>query len=211
LKAEYLANQSNCLAKANTGGSENVRSLGENGRMSGSSSSAPRDGSQFWATRGPELTAELTELFTRMRRDYAAALDLIAAMESQQVARHAGYSSLSAFLTEAVGIAPAKASRMAAQALQVAETLTPTGHTTPAPLPSTRLALHEGVLDGEHVEVIADAIKHLPTWASTADRELVEITLADTARTAQPRVVREQAHLLLARLNQDGAPPTETE
>jgi Domain of unknown function (DUF222)/HNH endonuclease len=176
-----------------------------------SSSGVPKGGSQFWAARGPELTADLTEIVTRMRRDYAAALDLIAEMETEQIARHAGYSSLAAFLTESQRIAPARASRMVAQALQVAEMLTPTGHTTPAPLPSTRQALHEGVLDGEHVEAVAEAVKQLPTWASTEDRELVETTLADTARTSHPRAVREQGQVLLARLDQDGAPPAEAD
>ena len=98
---------------------------------------------------------------------------------------------------------------MVAHAELVAETVTPTGHRTPAPLPSVRVALREGLLDAEHIAAVAKAVDQIPDWASLQDRALVESTLTDTARTHHPRVVQHHADQLLARLDQDGANPKE--
>jgi len=171
------------------------------------SSGAPHNASRHQSTRGTELIHELTDVFTQIRLLHARGLDVIADMVDEQVAHHAGYSSLPVFLVELLHVAPKKATSLVAQASQTAETLTPTGHRTPAPLPRTRAALHAGLIDGEHIDAITNIIKQLPTWASTADRELVEKTLADTAHTAPPHVVKRHGEELLARLDQDGTDP----
>src|SRR5689334_16303240 len=110
---------------------------------------------------------------------------------------------------DALRVAPQVATRLVAQSELVAETLTPTGHTTPAPLPCVRAALHEGLLDPEHIASIDAAVKQLPDWVSLEDRARVEATLTDTARVHHPRVVRDQADQLLARIDQDGHHPGE--
>src|SRR6266496_1321703 len=107
------------------------------------------------------------------------------------------------WLVEALRVSPKKAARMIDQAAQLAETLTPTGHTTPAALPIVREAIQQGELDGEHVDAIADTLRDLPTSLSTADREVVEQTLTDTARVHEPGVVRRHGAKILARLEQD--------
>lgn len=152
-------------------------------------------------------TAALAKTMQQIRMLYADALELVADLEHQRIAQQAGYPSLSAFLVEVLRITPKKASRMVAQAEQVAETLTPTGHLTPAPLPHLRAALREGVVDGEHLDAVAEVVHKLPTWASVQDRELVEKTLADQARMSHPLVVRRAGEHLLARLAQDGENP----
>ena len=45
-----------------------------------------------------------------------------------------------------------------------------------------RDALLAGVVDAEHLDVVAEVVKNLPDSASIADRELVESTLATQAR-----------------------------
>lgn len=171
------------------------------------SSESPKDGSRFWASRGPELTAALTKTMAQIRLLYADTLDVIAELDRERVASDAGYSSLAAFLAETVRITPSKAARMIAQANQVAESVTPTGHVTPAPQPHLREALREGVVDGEHIDAVADTLKKMPIWASVQDRELVESTLAEQARTSHPLLVRRAGDHLLARLDQDGENP----
>src|SRR5256886_14394539 len=89
------------------------------------------------------------------------------------------------------------------QAPHLPRSLTPTGHTPPAALPIVREAICAGELDGEHVDAIADTLRDLPTSLSTADRELVEQTLTDTARVHEPGVVRRHGAKILARLEQD--------
>ncbi|MGH8573311.1 MAG: DUF222 domain-containing protein, partial [Gammaproteobacteria bacterium] len=172
-------------------------------------STSPRDGSRFWASRGPELVDALREIMTQVRVLQARALDLVAEMDREQVAQDAGYASLAGFLTETIRVAPPQATRMVAYAELITETMTPTGHVTPAPLPSVRVGMCEGVLDGDHLDVIAKTVKQLPAWVSVADREVVETTLATQARTADAWVVRSLGKELLTRIDQDGPPPDE--
>jgi hypothetical protein len=67
--------------------------------------------------------------------------------------------------------------------------------------------LHAGLVDGEHLDKVAEAIKALPDWVSVTDRELVETTLTDTAAVADPTVVDEHATILIGRFTADGQEP----
>jgi hypothetical protein len=147
----------------------------------------------------------------RIRKEYADLLDVVAEMGRNDTAKHAGYSRLPALLVELLHVVPARARKMVDQAEQITETLTPTGHTTPAPLPTVREAVRSGLIDGEHIDEITTAMKTLPEWTSVADRELVETTLAETAQSANPLVVREHGQILAQRLHADGTEPTDDE
>ncbi len=137
----------------------------------------------------------------------AAILDEIAEMDREDTAKDAGYTRLPVLLAEVLHITRSKASRLVAQAEQIAETVTPTGHVTPAQLPAMREALHAGLVDGEHIEQVAEALKALPAWVSVQDRELVETTLTETASTADPKVVGGHAKVIIEHFDQDGREP----
>jgi hypothetical protein len=147
----------------------------------------------------------------RIRKEYADLLDIVAEMRRNDTAKHAGYSRLSALLVELLHVVPARARKMVDQAEQITETLTPTGHTTPALLPTVREAVRSGLIDGDHIDEITAAMKALPEWTSVADRDLVETTLAGTALSANPLVVREHGQILAQRLHADGHEPTDDE
>ncbi|MFL6143084.1 MAG: DUF222 domain-containing protein [Labedaea sp.] len=161
----------------------------------------------FGAIPGAEHAAGFIQAITDLRRAYPAALSHLAEMGHARTAHHAGYSSSAAFVAELVHINRQKAARMLTQAEHITSTVTPTGHTTPATLPTLRTALLDGLIDGEHIDAVADAIKELPTWATLQHRELLESTLAETARTHSPAVVRDHGRVLLNRINQDGTDP----
>jgi hypothetical protein len=151
--------------------------------------------------------AVLVEKMTAYRKLYAEILDVVAEMNTERVAEQAGYPSLPAFLNHLLHLNTPDASRLVTHAEQITETLTPTGHLRPAPLPTVRQALHKGELDPRHIDAVADTVARLPAWAGVEHRELVEATLAETARSENPRVVREHGRILLDRIDQDGTPP----
>jgi len=155
----------------------------------------------------PELAQNLVEIMTKIRTLHSSALTVIAELDQADIARVAGYSSLSALVSDLVRITPRRASRLIAQAGLVAEVITPTGHTTPAALPLVRHALRDGVLDPDHVDAIADVVKKIPTWAPGDTPEIVEKHLVETARAAHPSVVRAHGETLLARIDPDGDQP----
>jgi hypothetical protein len=170
-------------------------------------SDKPFNESLFAASGGPELITALQNNARRIRLLQAEQLDLVAALEADGIAKLAGYASTRNLLIEAIRVAPAHATKLVARAAQVTETLTPTGHTAPAPLPNVRAALQEGLLDGEHIDAITKTLKGLPDSVELGARELIEATLAATARTADPATVHSQGAILLQHLHPDGAQP----
>src|ERR1700704_3682408 len=124
----------------------------------------------FGTSPGPELLAALDEKLTHIRVLQAQALDIIAEMDRRNVANEAGYPGLAAFLVQTVRVSRKSANRMIKQAGQIAQTLPPTGYVTPAPLPLMREAMHDGVIDIEHLDVVTEVVKQLPDWATAEDR-----------------------------------------
>src|SRR5256885_3725737 len=91
--------------------------------------------------RGPELVAALMEVTADIRRLQAKALEIVAEMDQEQIGKAAGYASLPVFLRDTLRVSQRTATRTVARAQQITQTWTPTGHTTPAPLPTMREAL----------------------------------------------------------------------
>src|SRR5882762_2556288 len=170
-------------------------------------SDKPFDESLFQASAGPELIATLQDNARQIRLLQAQQLDLIADLERDGIAQLAGYSSTRKPVIEAIRVAPLLATRLVARAALVTETVTPTGHIMPAPLPNIRAALHEGLLDGEHVDAVAATLKALPDTVELGARDLVEKTLANAARHDNPHSVAAQGAILLQHLHPDGDQP----
>src|SRR5882672_8433339 len=108
----------------------------------------------FGTSPGAELLADLHQTMTQIRTLQARALDIVGEMDRRNVANEAGYSGLAAFLMDTIRVSRKTANQMIKQAEQISPTLTLTGHTTPAPLPAMREAMHDGVVDLEHLDVV---------------------------------------------------------
>src|SRR3982074_748198 len=171
-------------------------------------SGKPFDEAAFAASCGPELIAKLQAKEHEARLIHAEILDIVADLEREGIPQLAGHRP-AGLISEALHLAPKQASLLVKHAALVAESLTPTGHTTPAALPTVRQVLRDGVIDGEHIDAVADTLKQLPDDAPLGARELVESTLAEAARTLTPHAVREQGRELLAVLDPDGTRPTD--
>jgi hypothetical protein len=157
----------------------------------------------------PELAQNLVDIMEQMRVLHGSALTVIAAMEHADIARTAGYPSVAALISDLVRITPHRAARLVTQAGLVTEAVTPTGHVTPARLPLVRDALSEGVLDPDHVDMIAATVKKIPVWAPGDTAQIVEKHLVDLARETHSSVLRSHGETLLARIDPDGAQPAD--
>lgn len=155
----------------------------------------------------PELARKLTGIMTQIRTLHGSALTVIAAMADADLAHAAGYRSMAALVSDLVRITPQRAARLVTQAGLVAETVTPTGHVTPARLPLVRAALADGVLDPDHIDAIAATMTKIPDSAPGDSGQIVEKHLVDLARETHPTVLRTHGEALLARLDPDGNQP----
>ena len=155
-----------------------------------------------------ELVDEFAETITHIRRLHAKAVEIASELNRARYANSVGYPSLAPLLVDKTRLSLREARRYVTQADYITETLTPTGHVTPAPLPTAREALVEGVLDGEHIEVIGKVVtKLLPEQATALDRELVESILTEQARELNPKTLLEFGQQIANHLNQDGTEP----
>src|SRR5437660_2497603 len=172
-------------------------------------SGKPFDEEAYNASRAPELISDLQATMTQARLLHAQLLDTIAEMDREGIVAVTGYSRLPHLVAEVLRVPAGQARSLVEQAGQVAESWTPTGHTTPAPLPTVRVALHEGLVDGQHIEAIAKTVKDVPDTAPLGSRELVESTLAEAARTLDAKAVLEQGKVLLQHLDAAGTHPND--
>ena len=62
-----------------------------------------------------------------------------------------------------------------------------TGETLEPQLPRTAAAQERGDLGAEHIKIIRDFFKHLPSWVDYQTRELAEADLVATVRASSPK------------------------
>src|SRR5256885_6708215 len=155
------------------------------------------------AERRARILEQVAERFRRIRLEEFAALKLLAELRDEPD------KILARELVEAVRIDPHQAHALLRAATAITETVTPTGHTTPAALAMVREVASEGVIGVEHIDEITKVMAELPTRISVEERESVEAALTHEARLHPPIAVKRQGQKLLARLEQDGTDPGE--
>jgi hypothetical protein len=168
-------------------------------------------GGEHWQRSGEELLRALAGHEERMRREYAASLELLAELTTRDVAAEVGYSSLAAVLRDVLRISPAEARRRLSHATAVTEVPMISGGVTPAPLPATAAALREGALGPDHLDVITKVMREVQLHVPDADREVAERTLVDAAHSMDARTLTKVGHRVRAWLNEDGTPPDDRE
>ncbi len=156
-----------------------------------------------------DLSGQLTDAFVTLREINTVILSIVSEMQQAGIAQEAGYPRFNLFLSDLTRISPREAARLIRLADAVAEDITPTGHVTPARLPVVREALHDGVIDLEHVDAILRVVNKIPTSTPGDTADIVEKHLVEVAREAPASVVREHGQTLLARIDPDGDQPKE--
>ncbi|HEY3260315.1 MAG TPA: DUF222 domain-containing protein [Pseudonocardiaceae bacterium] len=164
-------------------------------------------GRELWQQDSAELVRVLHDLETRMRRDYAAQLELIAELDSGE----RGYPSLREFLRDVLRISRSEANRRIGHAHATTEVQLVSGGTVDAPLPATAQALRAGELGPEHVETVAKTLRDLPASVSVAERRHAEGVLVAAAASMDAATLARLGVQVRARLDQDGRPPSDVE
>jgi len=167
--------------------------------------------SGVWQRGSEELPHDLRELETRMRRDNATALGLIAELDQRNAAADCGYPSFAALLRDMLRISLGEANRRIRHAHAVTEVPLVSGGTVAAPLPATGAAARDGVLGPEHLEVISRSLTGLPLHVQPDAIADAEQTMVTAAASMDARTLARVGARVRAVLDQDGAPPNDAE
>ena len=108
-------------------------------------------------------------------------------------------------------LSTAEASRRLHEAADLAARTSLVGQPLEPVLPAVAAAQSAGVITGEHVTAIRDAITALPSWVDTTTRAQFEVDLVRVAAGVGPKELRETAALRLFLLDQDGPEPDDAE
>src|SRR5256714_6657972 len=112
------------------------------------------------AQRRARILEQVAERYRRIRLEEFGALELLAELRDEPD------KILARELVEALRIDPHQAHALLRAATAITQTVTPTGHTTPAALAMVREAASEGVVGVEHIEEITKVMAQLPTRTS---------------------------------------------
>ena len=158
-----------------------------------------------------ELIRLLAELATVMRSVPAVEHRALARLLAETEPHRLGEASWKKVLTTALRVS----NREAARRLVRAKTLGPRYSMGGEPLApwweATAAAQAQGLLDDEHVAVIAKFHRALPTWVDAGTRAQADAELAGQGAGLDPQNLAAVARYLLAKIDQDGPAPSERE
>ena len=158
-----------------------------------------------------DLVDALDELETVWCQLPALRNRLLARLQVETTAKEMGARSWAQVLSVRWRISTAEAGRRLGEAALLGPRQSITGQTLPPVLPVTAAAQARGVINTEHVTVIAKAVAKLPGFVDAATREEFETDLVRLAGGTGPKDVSDAAELALFLLDQDGPEPDDTE
>ena len=108
-------------------------------------------------------------------------------------------------------ITTSEANRRLTDAAEIGPRRALTGEPLSPLLPAVAAAQAGGLINGEHVKVLRNAIKALPAWVDATTRSQFEVDLVRVAVGVGPKELKDTAALWLFLLDQDGPEPDDTE
>lgn len=160
---------------------------------------------------GPELVEPLDELETLACQLPSVSHRMLARLQAETTPKEMGAKSWKDVLSIRWRISTTEAGRRLTEAALLAPRRAVTGTSLPPVLPATAAARADGLINGEHVEVIRKAVDKLPGFVDAVTREQFEAGLVRTARGVGPKELRDTAELTLFLLDQDGPGPDDVE
>jgi hypothetical protein len=159
---------------------------------------------------GPqELLDAICGIEVLTRKTHAVMLELIAGLDAAGVAAEQGFGNTRRLLAAVLDCSAGHARARVHEAHQLANRRTLTGEVLPPLLPATAAALATGQIGAGALRVITQTMAQLPSMLSQHDRDQVEATLAEQARSFDPRRLSVIARRVLDQLDPDGRPPPE--
>ena len=158
-----------------------------------------------------DLVDALDELETVWCQLPALRNRLLARLQVETTATQMGAKSWNQVLALRWRISTAEAGRRLGEAALLGPRQSITGQALPPVLAATAAAQARGVINTEHVTVIAKAVAKLPGFVDAATREEFETDLVRLAAGTGPKDVSDAAELALFLLDQDGPEPDDTE
>ncbi|RDH73958.1 HNH endonuclease [Mycolicibacterium moriokaense] len=169
------------------------------------------DGCALDALTHTELLAVIDDLETLTCRLPTQSHRLLTRLQAETTPRQLGAKSWNEVVRIRWRLSPAEASRRLHEAADLAARTSLLGAALAPLLPAVAAAQSAGLITGEHVAAIRDAIKRLPPWVDTTTREQFEVDLVRVAAGVGPKELRETAALRLFLLDQDGPEPDDAE
>ncbi|MER7860780.1 DUF222 domain-containing protein [Amycolatopsis japonica] len=165
---------------------------------------------ELWRAGKLELAHGVTHLLQVMRVASAGVGKFLAEIESRGTEDLFGYGSAASWLADVARISLGDAQDMVNRALAL----------NPAPsvggevavfAPATAAAAEDGALGEQHIDLILEILRKIPSEVPVEDRAGAEKILADLARDAGPKQIAEAGADLLAHLDPDGNEPKDPE
>jgi uncharacterized protein DUF222 len=169
----------------------------------------PMDGRALWQLGDEELLAALVDGEVALRRAYGHQLELVGELLARNQVVVQGYRSPVHLLQDLLRVSRVEAQRRVEHAEAVTAVHPVTGPALPPPLPAAAEAVSAGAIGAEHLEAVRRTMRDVPPHLAPADRDVVERTLVEAACELDPVAVGRLGRTLVARLDQDGRPPSD--
>ncbi|MFI5559808.1 DUF222 domain-containing protein [Amycolatopsis japonica] len=165
---------------------------------------------ELWRAGKLELAHGVTHLLQVMRVASAGLGKFLAEIESRGAEDLFGYGGAASWLADVARISLGDAQDMVNRALAL----------NPAPsvggevavfAPATAAAAEDGALGEQHIDLILEILRKIPSDVPVEDRAGAEKILANLARDAGPKQIAEAGADLLAHLDPDGNEPKDPE
>jgi hypothetical protein len=160
---------------------------------------------------GRELLAVLDELETLSCQLPAQWHRALTRLQAETTLKELGAKNWKDVLRIRWRISATEANRRLAEAADLGPRRALTGESLAPVLAATASAQGAGLINGEHVDTIRDAMTRLPGFVDTATREEIETDLARIATGVGPTELKKAADTMLFLLDQDGPEPDDTE
>ena len=135
----------------------------------------------------------------------------LARLQAETTPKELGAKSWKDVLRIRWRITATEANRRLAEAAVLGPRRTLTGEPLAPVLAATAAAQGAGLINGEHVEKVRDAMDRFPGFVDTATREQIETDLVRIAAGVGPTELKKAADTMLFLLDQDGPEPDDTE